>query len=247
MDRPLRVLVADDELLARRRLLRLLGTFPDVEIAGECENATGVLARIRDDDDLDVVLLDIRMPGLSGIEALQLMPEVGPTIVFCTAHAGHALAAFDGGAADYVLKPVEAPRLQRALARARRRDVRPRHREDAAHPCEARLQRLALATKKGVVLLDPTEISHVVLDRELSTIYCADGEYLSELALEQLHVRLGRGRFERVHRRALLNMAEVVRLEPTPSGGYVARTRRGHAVEVSRQAARALRRRLGLR
>jgi two-component system LytT family response regulator len=121
----LRVLVADDELLARRRLLRLLGAMPDVEIAGECDSGEAVLARVRD-GNVDVVLLDIQMPGLSGIEALQLMPADGPTIVFCTAHPDHALDAFDAGAIDYVLKPVEAPRLRRALERARGRDARRR-------------------------------------------------------------------------------------------------------------------------
>jgi two-component system LytT family response regulator len=97
------------------------------------------------------------------------------------------------------------------------------------------------------VLLDPAQVSHVVLDGELVTIFSAQGEYLSDLGLGELHERLPHDRFERVHRRALVNLAEVVRLDPNDSGGYVARMRSGHAVEVSRQAARALRRRLGLR
>jgi two-component system LytT family response regulator len=242
----LRVLVADDELLARRRLLRLLGAMPDVAIAGECDSGEAVLARVRE-GDVDVVLLDIQMPGLSGIEALQLMPADGPTIVFCTAHPDHALAAYDAGAIDYVLKPVEAPRLRRALERAQSRDVRRRPVEESAPVREAPLQRLAVSTAKGIVLLDPAEVSHVVLDGELVTIYSAQGEYLSDLSLGELHERLPGDRFERVHRRALVNLAEVVRLDPTESGGYVARLRSGHTVEVSRQAARALRRRLGLR
>jgi two-component system LytT family response regulator len=243
----LRVLVADDELLARRRLVRLLGAMPDVTIAGECDSGEAVLARVGE-GDVDVVLLDIQMPGLSGIEALQLMPADGPTIVFCTAHPDHALTAYDAGAIDYVLKPVEAPRLRRALERARSRDARRRRPVEESTPArDAPLQRLAVSTAKGIVLLDPAEVSHAVLDGELVKIYSAQGEYLSDLSLGELHERLPGDRFERVHRRALVNFAEVVRLDPTDSGGYVARLRSGHAVEVSRQAARALRRRLGLR
>jgi two-component system LytT family response regulator len=242
----LRVLVADDELLARRRLVRLIGAMPDIALAGECDSGEAVLARVRD-GDVDVVLLDIHMPGLSGLEALQLMPADGPTIVFCTAHPDHALAAFDAGAIDYVLKPVEAPRLRRALERARDRDARRRYVEESTRQHEAPLQRLAVTTAKGIVLLDPAEVSHVVLDGELVTIVATQGEFLSDLGLGELHDRLPKDRFERVHRRALVNLAQVVRLDPTESGGYVARMRSGHAVEVSRQAARALRRRLGLR
>jgi two-component system LytT family response regulator len=229
----LRVLVADDELLARRRLLRLLGAMPDIEIAGECDSGEAVLARMSS-GDIDVLLLDIQMPGLTGIEALQLLPDATP-VIFCTAHPDHALAAFDAGAVDYVLKPVEAPRLRRALDRVRPRTTRPE------------LDRLPVPTAKGIVLLDPSQITHVVLDGELVTIFSTQGELLSDLGLTELHDRLPRDTFERVHRRALVNLAAVVRLEPTDSGGYLARMRSGHAVEVSRQAARALRRRLGLR
>ena len=246
MSSRLRVLIADDELLARRRLQRLLGAMPDVEIVGECESGEELLARVRD-GDLDVVLLDIEMPGLSGIEALQLMPEDGPTIVFCTAHPAHALAAFDAGAIDYVLKPVEARRLGRALERARGRDARQRYVDESARQRAAPLSRLAVSTQKGIVLIDPEDVSHIVLDGELVTIFTAKGEYLSDLGLGKLHQRLPKDWFERVHRRALLNLAEIARLDPIESGGYLARTKSGHAVEVSRQAARALRRRLGLR
>jgi len=97
------------------------------------------------------------------------------------------------------------------------------------------------------VLLDPHEISHAVLDGELVTVHGRRGQYLSDLSLQQLEERLPPDRFARVHRRALVNLAEVVRLEPNEVGGFVARTSAGHAVEVSRQAARSLRKRLGLR
>jgi len=255
-DEPLRVLVADDEAIARKRLVRLLAAMPDVAIAGECADAHEVLERVRS-GGIDAVLLDIQMPELTGIEALQLFPADGPVVIFCTAHTAHAVAAFDVGAIDYLLKPVEAPRLHKALERARDRDGRRRYRDElarlkaeapptAAAVPERPLARLALPTRQGIVLLDPLLMSHAELAGELVTIYSAEGQYLSALSLQDLETRLPTDRFARVHRRAIVNLEQVARLEPNEVGGFTAHLRGGHTVEVSRQAARDLRRRLGL-
>lgn len=253
---PLRVLIADDELLARRRLARLLAVEPEVVIAGECVSGDEVLARIAE-DDVDLVLLDIQMPGLDGLSAVRRWPADGPLIAFCTAHAEHAIAAFDAGAVDYLLKPVEADRLRKALDRARAHHARARFLDEAArHRAEAAplaaphkpLARLALPTRQGILLVDPDDVTHALLDGELVTVYTrAGGALFCDLSLQELADRLPADRFERVHRRALLNLAHVERLQPVETGGFVARTAGGHAVEVSRQAARNLRRRLGIR
>jgi two-component system LytT family response regulator len=235
MTAPLRVLVADDEELARRRLSRLLSALPDVESSGECASGAEVLARVAQ-GGVDLLLLDVRMPGLSGLEAMELLPSPAPLVVFCTAHDDQAVRAFEAGAVDYLLKPVEAARLVKALQRARER-LQP-----------ARRTPLAISTQQGLQLIAPDEVSHAVLDGELVTLVTREGrEVLTEFSLQDLAERLPPERFERVHRRALLDLAQVARLEPLPSGGFLAHTRSGHVVEVSRQAARVLRRRLGLR
>jgi two-component system LytT family response regulator len=239
----LRVLIADDEQVARSRLKRLLEALPDVEVAGECEDGTQVLERVRG-GGVDVVLLDIQMPKLKGTEALALWPKDGPQVVFCTAHAQHAVEAFDSGAVDYVLKPVEPARLAKALGRVRERGAPERFRAEVA---KHQIDRLPITTRAGVVLVDPTAISHAVLEGELVTVYAGAEKYLTDYSLNELEERLGRGRFERVHRRALLNLTHVARLEPLETGGYFARTHGGHSIEVSRQSARELRKRLGLR
>jgi len=250
---PLRVLIADDEAIARKRLARLLAAMPDVTLVGECADAHEVLERVRA-GGVDVVLLDVQMPELSGIEALQLFPADGPLVVFCTAHTAHAIAAFDVGAIDYLLKPIEAARLRKALDRARDRDARRRYSDElarfktrGANDGDKPLDRLALPTRQGIVLLDPLDVSHAELDGELVTVHTADAQYLSALSLQELETRLPGERFARVHRRAIVNLEHVVRLEPNEVGGYTARTRNGSAVEISRQAARDLRKRLGLR
>lgn len=254
---PLHVLVCDDEAMARRRLLRLLEALPEVRLAGECEDANELLERVRR-GGIDVVLLDIQMPGLSGLDALALWPPDGPVVVFCTAHTEHAVAAFDVGAVDYLLKPVEAGRLKKALQRARQSEARQRFAVESQRQRQLREgegrgresdgfpARLALETRQGIALLAPAEISHAQLDGALVTVYTTRGEFLCDLPLQELEQRLASHGFVRVHRRALLNLAHVTRLEPVETGGFVARTAAGAAVEVSRLAARELRRRLRL-
>lgn len=246
MSQLLRILIADDELLARKRLARLLGAMPDVEVCGEAADGDAVLAAARA-GGVDVVLLDIHMPGLSGLDALSLLPEDGPRVILCTAHAEHAVDAFEHGAVDYVLKPVEAARLQKALERVRARLGPQAGQEIAKGPAVKGLARLPIPTRQGIVLVDPDTISHASLEGELVTVFTTQGDFLTDFTLQELVDKLPVEGFHRVHRRALINLAQVARLEPLETGGYIARTTRGHAVEVSRQSARELRRMLGLR
>ncbi len=237
----MRVLIADDEQLARARLTRLLGAMEGIELVGEATDGQQVLARLKQ-GGIDVVLLDIQMPKLTGAEAMALWPPDGPFVIFCTAHAEHAVEAFEAGAVDYLLKPIEPARLQKALERAKQRESQSKF---GAAVKQSQLTRLAITTRQGVVLIDPATITHASLEDELVTVFTREAQHLTDFTLQELHERLPT--FERVHRRALLNMNAVARLEPLETGGYTARTHGGQAVEISRQAARELRKRLGLR
>ena len=242
----LRVLVADDEQLARQRLLRLLGALDGVTLAGEAKDGAEVLAKVRD-GGIDVVLLDIQMPGLTGVEALKLLPADGPVVVFCTAHSDHAVEAFDGGAVDYLLKPVDPARLARAVERARSRVTAAPATEAPKSP-STRTRKLPIQTRQGIVLVDPSEVTHAVLEDELVRVSLKGGaEHLSDFTLQEVLERLGDGPFVRVHRRAVVNLDHVTRLDPIDTGGFLARLANGRSVEVSRQAARELRKALGLR
>lgn len=240
----LRVLIADDEQLARARLTRLLRAIEDITLVGEAKDGEEVLAVARA-GGADVVLLDVQMPKLTGVEAMALWPADGPLVVFCTAHAEHAVKAFEVDAVDYLLKPVEPDRLKKALDKARLRSTRETF--TAAVKRHQAIPRLPVQTRQGLVLLDPALVTHAVLDGELVTVHTRDASFLTDYSLNELEQRLPAGRFERVHRRAVLNLEAVARLEPLETGGYLARTVTGHSVEVSRQAARELRKRLGLR
>jgi two-component system LytT family response regulator len=239
----LRVAIADDELLARKRLVRLLEEMSDVEVVGVHEDATSLLAQVAV-DAIDVIVIDVQMPGLDGLEASALVPAGGPFVVFATAHPEHAARAFDVGAIDYVLKPIDGPRLTRAIDRAREQVG---HRRPDAPRGGEPLARLAVGTRHGVVLLDPSEISHAEFDGALVTIHRRVGEpLLSEYSLQDLAQRLPEPKFDRVSRRALVNLAEIAMLVPQDTGGYVAVMNGGAQVPVSRQSARRLRRWLGL-
>jgi two-component system LytT family response regulator len=233
----LRVIVADDERIARQRIVRLLSEMEGVVVCAECSSGDEALTLARREsigNRIDVAVLDVEMPGMTGMDAAALLtPHVG-LVVFCTAHASYAAQAFDRGAIDYVLKPVDAARLKIAIDRARSR----RDRETSS--------KLPVATTTGVSLVDPASITHAVLDGALVTIFTDTGEeLLASDSLADLAERLPH--MIRVHRRALVALDHVTRLESVSSGGYVAHTKRGGQVEVSRQAARELRRRLGLR
>ncbi len=240
----LRVLVADDELLARKRLVRLLTAFDEVEVVGTCEDGAQVLKRVRDSEasPVDVILLDIHMPGLSGIEALSLLGEDGPTVIFCTAHPDHAVDAFEHGAVDYLLKPVDAARLKKALDRARGKTAA----APVAPPAAAPLARLPISTRNGIVLVDLEAISHALLEDELVVVCTRTERYLTDFTLNALEEKLPAANFERVHRRAIVNLEHVQTLEPLSTGGYTARMHNGDVVNISRQSARKLRKRLGL-
>lgn len=239
---PLAVLIADDEQMARRRLRRLLEAMEAVEVVAECASGDAALAAL-ESTAVDVAVLDIQMPGLTGLDLSSAAMDLGVEIILATAHAEHAVAAYERGVVDYVLKPVSAERLAIAVERARARVAAD------APPSAQRgvpLDRLAVEVRGEVRLLAPSDVAYALLDGELVTLRVRDELLLTELSLAELERRLAGGTFERVHRRALLNLEHVERLRPLPTGGYLAITRAGDEVPVSRQEARRLRQRLGI-
>jgi two-component system LytT family response regulator len=247
---PLRVLVCDDELMARKRVLRLLGELGGIEATIECESGAEVLERLKT-EDIDVAILDVNMPEMSGVETVLAMPEERPYVVFLTAHPEHAVKAFEIGAVDYVLKPVDDARLAKAIDRARHFLDHGSVGGGGASSGESRDRRpakLAIATHDGAALVSPSEITHATFDGALVTVHTSTRTILTDDTLQDLEGKLApAGDFERVHRRAMVNLDHVDRLESVDTGGYVACLSTGKRVDVSRQSARKLRRRLGLR
>ena len=238
----MRVLIADDEPLARRALARLLGAHADVEIVGECADG----AEVRDAlsaSEVDLLLLDVRMPELSGIEAARLLTSDRPLVVFVTAHEEFGVQAFEHGAVDYLLKPVTQTRVDLALNRVRARlaadvDAARYRAMVAAAPAQARyIDRLIarVGSRDLVILVDRVEL--VIADDVYATVHADGRRYLLRTSLDELERSLPPERFVRVHRSYLVAVDAVVGLRR--GGGQLAlELRNGASVPVSRRRRR---------
>jgi len=241
----LRVLVVDDEPLARERLSHLVEELPEVQLAGVAssgEEALLLAGRLKP----EVVLLDIRMPGMDGLEVahhLARMPEP-PAVIFTTAFEQHALAAFDAQAAGYLLKPVRPERLREALERARRptRAQLTRIAEGAAGP----RTRIAVRARDELKLIPVETILCFIAEQKYTTLRHSNGDELIEESLKSLEEEFA-GRFVRVHRNALAAIAHVERVERDAEGHQVVRLRGGSALPVSRRLAADVARTLSAR
>jgi two-component system LytT family response regulator len=240
------VAVVDDELIGRRRLARLAAETPAVKVVAECDSGEAALARVSH-GGIEVLLLDIQMGAVSGLDVLGRLGGGLPLVVFVTAHAEHAVQAFDGGAVDYVLKPIDPARLARALLRARERVEAYRARalpaEPLAEPDPSGPLRLAIPTRRGLKVIDPGSVRYAIVDGESVLIHTVEGVLVTDFRLVALEKKLPADRFVRAHRRVLLNLEHVVGLHAEGPSLHLAELSDGATVPISRQAARALRRR----
>ncbi len=242
-----RCLIVDDEAPAREELRYLLRGFDDVQVIGEATNAEEALTLLRS-LDYDVVLLDIRMPGGTGLDvaaALAALPHP-PAVVFTTAYPDHAVAAFELAAADYLVKPFDADRLRRALDRALSGDEDEERETPSAGNLEP-LGRIPVQRGDRTVLVDQGEVIYASAARGYTYLKLADDRVLVNFSLADLERRLPR-RFFRAHRSHLVNLDHVRELVPDYRGALVLvmDDRQASRVEVSRRQARELRRLLGI-
>ena len=240
----LRVLIADDEAPARVRLRALLAEIGDAELVGEAADGDETL-RLVDSRDPDIVLLDVRMPGLDGIETARRITEnpAPPAVIFTTAFDEYALKAFDAQAAAYLLKPIRREKLAAALAAAGRL-TRPQLAQAAAVARFAP-QRTHIAVKvRDTTKLVPTaDVRCFVADQKYVTVRHAGGDDLIEESLKSLEEDLG-AQFVRIHRNALVNVAHMAAIERDADGQYYVRLReRDERLAVSRRMASELRER----
>jgi len=231
----MRILIVDDERPARDKLRRLLALAPGIEAIEEAADGIEALDRIGDFRP-DAVFLDIEMPELSGLELAASLPAPAPLLVFVTAWDQYAIRAFDADAIDYLLKPYDAPRLQRALQRLRAR-------LDARAP-ETKLPQLGQLRKQVRQLLVPerggTRVVRIEDIRWLETadnyvvLHTANGSPLLRQTLAGLLERLGPG-FMRCHRRAAVRLSCIERVLPLDKGDCELLLQGGERVPCSRQ------------
>jgi len=249
----IRAYVVDDERLAVQRLSRLLADTGRVDVVGtttDPEEAVAFLGRER----VDVLFLDIQMPGLTGFELLEQIDRP-PLVVFTTAYDAYALSAFETNAVDYLLKPIEVDRLQRALDKIERLagqpppDVRTLARELAAQLSPARkLERIASRVGERTTLLDVGRVSHFAARDKLTFAIVNGREHVVDFTLAELESRLDTRRFVRIHRATIVNVPFVQELYPSVDGGLLVRLKDDGKTELSvaRDRVRELKTRLGI-
>ena len=237
-----RTFLADDEPIARAGLRRLLAQLPGIEVVGEAADGLAAVKRI---DALrpDLVLLDIRMPGLPGTEVVARLAH-RPAVIFTTAHAAHAVTAFELGAVDYLLKPFGAPRLAAAIERARAalgrtEEVAPldRLRETLE---DGPLTRLYVRSGTAIVPVPVAAVRWFEADGDYVVAH-ADRAHVLTVSLAALELRLDPARFTRIHRTHIVNLDQVATFRRHGKGGMVAELRDGTRLAVSRARAQALR------
>jgi DNA-binding LytR/AlgR family response regulator len=237
----MRILIADDEPIAREILRDLLAEMSGVELAGEAASGPETIAQI---DRLrpDVILLDLEMPGLDGFGVVRaLRGESLPLIIFVTAYDQHALAAFEAGAVDYLLKPVRRERLEAALAKARAQLAGMAGAAPAAGRPET-LRKIAGVSRGEIHLLDPADVIALIAEGELVHIVTSPGRYLAQHALKYFEATLESPRFRRVRRGAIVNTDHIRKVSALSSKRWLLKMSNGMDVIVSKRLASTIRR-----
>jgi two-component system response regulator AlgR len=237
----MKVVIVDDEPLARARLRELLAEQPGVTVVAEAADGHGALHACAEQQP-DLVLLDIQMPGIDGLETARHLAafEPRPAVVFCTAFDAHALSAFDAQAIDYLVKPVRPERLAAALDRVRTFTAGREHVSTAAHPGQRRTH--LCARMRGSLRLIPVEDVHYLqAEEKYVVVHHARGEDLIEESLKSLEEEFAE-RFVRIHRNCLVARHEIVELKRAADGHVQAVLRHGkQPLEVSRRCVAHLR------
>lgn len=243
----LKIFIADDEPLALRRLELAIARVPETEIVGRSTNGAHALSVIQSTQP-DLVILDIDMPGLSGLELASALGRAGSAaVVFLTAHDRFAVEAFNAAAVDYLLKPLDEARLRvaieraRALAEARAGAARAVQLEDMLNSAPTREPPSVAPAKLGFWVSHRSETIRVSIDDivwfgvdgDYVIIHTAAAEYLVHESLARLETRLG-GEFMRAHRNAVIRMTAIVAIDRTKPGRLSVRLANGDLVPVSR-------------
>jgi two-component system LytT family response regulator len=234
-DRPLRVLVVDDEALARQVAVEYLTGCDGVEVAGECANGYEAVKAVSDAMP-DVLLLDVQMPKLSGFDVLELIGP-GPAVIFATAHDEYALKAFEVHAVDYLLKPFSRTRLADAIERARQRlrshDVSPAEGLRTALRA-VRIERILVRDAGKVFIVPVDTLDYAQAQDDYVLLHAQGRNLLKEQPISSLEAQLDPARFVRIHRSWIINLSRLARVELEAKDRRVAVLHDGMRLPISR-------------
>jgi len=236
----LRVIIVDDERMARTRLRRMLEKDPEVEIVAECEDGQAAVDAVRAHTP-DLILLDIQMPGVDGFAVLEALgPERTPEVVFVTAYDEHAIRAFEEHALEYLMKPVAPERFAKMLARVRERRIHaPRGHDSlfdlmAQRKADGRGTRLVVRSGERTTFVAPEEIDWIEAAGNYAILHLGKRTHILRETMNALESQLPGDMFCRVSRSAILNLRRVKELQSLPAGEHVAMLEDGQRVSISR-------------
>jgi two-component system LytT family response regulator len=253
--KPIRVLIVDDELLARQRLEDLLRALP-AQIVGTADNGDAAVAAIRELKP-DLVFLDVQMPAKTGLEVVRAIgPQEMPPTIFVTAYDQFALKAFDVAALDYLVKPFDDERFEQAFERARRlvelRDVGRVSAQllkllqsvdqgtAAAAPGHAYLERIAVEMRGQVRVVPVSDIDYITASGQYAELHVGEKTHVIRERMQTLEERLDPAKFFRIHRSAIVRLDRIDTLLRDAGGDYAVRLKGGAQLSVSRGRIEAL-------
>ena len=250
-----RVLIVDDEPLARKRIRRMLDGESDMSVVAECVDGPSAVSAINELNP-DLVFLDVQMPEMNGLEVIRAVgPGRLPALVFVTAYDAYALQAFEAEALDYLLKPFDSLRFRESLQRARRhlegqdRDrLNEQIRELANHfGAEPKyLQRLAVRMEDRMLLLNVPEIDWMEAAGNYVCVHAGKQSHIVRDSLSHFESSLDPGQFARIHRSTLVNLSRIRELRPHWHGDYKVILHSGQVLDLSRRYREALIEKLGI-
>lgn len=240
----MRIVIADDEALARKKLRIMLSSEPGVQILAECQDG-GETIRALATYNPDVLMLDIQMPDLDGFEVLsRVSPDAMPIVIFTTAYDRHAVRAFEAHALDYLLKPFDQERLRQAVNRARAEILTGKDRaatcrilnylSESAGRQSALDRRLVIRAGGRVVFLRVDEIDWVEAAANYVKINAGKESYLLRKGIGEIADRLDPAHFVRIHRSTVVNIRRIKELQPVNSGEYIVVLKSGKELSCSR-------------
>ena len=231
----MKILIVDDEKPARDRLSRMVGELDSHELVGEAVNGLEALGMAQSLEP-DIVLLDIRMPGMDGIEAARHIAKLDepPAVIFVTAFSDHALEAFETHAVDYLLKPVKQERLQTALDATIRPTRAQTSRSNGVLSGLEPRQHICARVRGSLVLVPIGNIYYFHAEQKYVTVRHTEGEVLIEDALKGLETEFG-DRFHRIHRNALVSLSRLAGMQSEDDGQCVTFRDIEDTLEVSRR------------
>ncbi|HSZ71313.1 MAG TPA: LytTR family transcriptional regulator DNA-binding domain-containing protein [Cytophagaceae bacterium] len=239
MSTVIRTLIIDDEPLARELIRTFLKDYPAFQVVAECINGFDGLKAIQELKP-DVIFLDVEMPKVSGLEMLELVDEM-PLVIFTTAYEEHAIKAFEMNALDYLLKPFTKERFKKSIDKIEDRQrhksdetVKLRHLSENHSLRQEALERVVVKTVSSIKVIPLSDILYLEAQDDYVMIHTSEGSFLKQQTMKYFEQALPAKQFIRIHRSYIINIREMLRIEPYEKNGYQIVLKSSGTLPVSR-------------